>query len=541
MPQSEFMLILPELVLTVGGLLLLMLAAFDGDRSARLGNAVAALVLALAILAVTVAPQGAAFSETLKIDGFAGYAKYLIFGSAIVSLLLAPRFFGERGYRTEYPLLVVFASLGMAIMVSANDLMTLYVGLELNSLSAYVLASFMRSDQRSTEAGLKYFVLGALASGMLLYGASLLYGFAGSTNFQAIAAVFAGDPGLGLLFGMVFVLAGLAFKISAVPFHMWTPDVYEGAPTPVTAFFASAPKVAGMALLIRVCVNAMLPAAEQWQQIITFIAIASMVLGAVGAIGQTNIKRLVAYSSIANVGFMLIGLAAAAVNPVGIVAVLIYLLVYIVMTLGTMLAILQLRRADGSYSENIADLSGLYRSRPGLAAALAAFMFSLAGIPPLFGFWPKLLVFNAAINAQMFPLAVIGVLASVIGAFYYLRIIKVMFFDEPGEVVFPVVGQGRIARVVMFLAAVFILALGLGRAVPLPVIGVLAIVIGALYYLKIKLISSDEPSDVVFPVDRQSVLERAVMLIAALFISVAGWGLIVPLQMAAEAAVRSMI
>jgi NADH-quinone oxidoreductase subunit N len=278
---------------------------------------------------------------------------------------------------------------------------------------------------------------------------------------------------------MVFVLAGLAFKISAVPFHMWTPDVYEGAPTPVTAFFASAPKVAGMALLIRVCVNAMLPAADQWQQIITFIAIASMVLGAVGAIGQTNIKRLVAYSSIANVGFMLVGVAAAAVNPVGIVSVLIYLLVYIAMTLGTMLAILQLRRADGSYSEQIADLSGLYRTRPALAAALAVFMFSLAGIPPLFGFWPKLLVFNAAINAQMFPLAVIGVLASVIGAFYYLRIIKLMFFDEPG--------------------------------------------------------------DISFPVDNQNVGERAVMLVAALFISVAGWGLVRPLQMAAETAVRSMI
>jgi NADH-quinone oxidoreductase subunit N len=458
MPQGDFLTILPELILIGGGLLLLMVAAFAGDAAARLSNAVAGLILAAAIVAVLRVPGAEAFSGTFRSDDFADFAKYLIFGSALVCLLLAPRYFGD-SYRVEYPLLILFAALGMAIMVCANDLMTLYIGLELNSLSAYVLASFMRSDARSSEAGLKYFVLGALASGMLLYGSSLLYGFAGTTSFSGITAAFAEGTDMGLLFGLVFVLAGLAFKISAVPFHMWTPDVYEGAPTPVTALFASAPKVAGMALFIRVCISAMLPAAEAWQQIVMFIAIASMLLGAVGAIGQTNIKRLVAYSSIANVGFMLVGLAAAPEHPMGVAAVLTYLLVYVVMTLGTMLAILQLRREDGVMSENIADLAGLYRQRPGLAAALAIFMFSLAGIPPLFGFWPKLLVFQEAISAGLFPLAIIGVLASVVGAFYYLRIIKLMFFDEPSGVAFPhAADMGE--RVTMVMAATFVGVVG---------------------------------------------------------------------------------
>jgi NADH-quinone oxidoreductase subunit N len=458
MLQGDFLTVLPELVLTCGGLMMLMVAAFAVDKAAQLSNAVAGLVLAAAIVAVFRAPGAEAFAGTFRSDDFSDFAKYLILGSALVCLLLAPRYFGQQ-YRVEYPLLILFASLGMAVMVSANDLMTLYIGLELNSLSAYVLASFMRSDARSSEAGLKYFVLGALASGMLLYGASLLYGFAGTTSFSGIARAFSEGTSMGLLFGLVFVLAGLAFKISAVPFHMWTPDVYEGAPTPVTAFFASAPKVAGMALFIRVCIGAMLPAADAWQQIVMFIAIASMLLGAVGAIGQRNIKRLVAYSSIANVGFMLVGLAAAPERPMGVAAVLTYLLVYVVMTLGTMLAILQLRRADGDMSEDIADLAGLYRQRPGLATALAIFMFSLAGIPPLFGFWPKLLVFQQAISAGLFPLAIIGVLASVIGAFYYLRIIKLMFFDEPGGVEFPAVADlGE--RAAMVMAAAFVGVIG---------------------------------------------------------------------------------
>ena len=466
MPQNDFLIVAPELVLTGGALVLLMIAAFAGDKAARLANALGALTLAVAfVVAARFAPDGIAFSETFRSDAFADFAKLLIFGAAIVSLLLAPRFFGEDGYRSEYPILVVLAALGMAIMVSAVDLMTLYIGLELNSLSAYVLASFMRSDQRSTEAGLKYFVLGALASGMLLYGSSLLYGFAGSTQVDAIAVAMQHQPGLGLIFGLVFLLAGLAFKISAVPFHMWTPDVYEGAPTPVAAFFASAPKVAAMALIIRVCIGALLPAAPAWQQIIMFLSIASMLLGAVGAIGQSNIKRLIAYSSIANVGFMLIGLAAG--TPGGVAAVLTYLVVYLVMTLGSFLVVLQMRSADGTPDERIASLAGLYRSRPGLATAMAIFMFSLAGIPPLFGFWPKLMVFSAAISSQLFPLAVIGVLASVVGAFYSLRVIKVMFFDPPAEgVSFPVQG-GMIERGLIGLAAAYVAVLGWFLLAPL--------------------------------------------------------------------------
>lgn len=459
MPQTDFLLIAPELVLTFGALLLLVIAAFLEDRWASVVNAVAALVLGLAMVAVFAAPDGVAFGGLFRSDLFADFAKYLIFGSAFVTLILSPRYFGAANYRNEYPLLIVLAALGMAIMVSATDLMTLYIGLEMNSLSAYVLASFMRNDSRSSEAGLKYFVLGALASGMLLYGSSLLYGFAGSTSFAEIGTAFAEQPQyLGLIFGLVFVLSGLAFKISAVPFHMWTPDVYEGAPTPVTAFFASAPKVAGMALLIRVCIGALLPAAEAWQQILIFISIASMVLGAVGAIGQTNIKRLVAYSSIANVGFMLIGLASA--SPFGVAAVLSYLLVYVVMTLGTMLAILHLQRADGSYSESIPELAGLSRQRPWLAAALATFMFSLAGIPPLFGFWPKLLVFNAAMATNLLPLAIIGVIASVIGAFYYLRIIKLMYFDAPSGVDFPAREEAYAEKAIMTVAALFVAFIG---------------------------------------------------------------------------------
>ncbi|MEQ1688179.1 MAG: NADH-quinone oxidoreductase subunit NuoN, partial [Sphingopyxis sp.] len=398
MNGSDFMPILPELVLTVSGLAFLMIAAFGGDRFAQAINALAALALAVAIVALIRAPEtdGLLFDGLLRVDAFAGFAKYLIFGSGIVVLAAAPRFFASEGYRAEYPLLILFAALGMAIMVSAYDLMTLYVGLELNSLSAYVLASFSRRDARTSEAGLKYFVLGALASGMLLFGMSLLYGFTGSTGFASIALGFSSGSNYGLLFGLVFVLAGLAFKISAVPFHMWTPDVYEGAPTPVTAFFASAPKVAGVMLLTRICVEAFAQSVPEWQQIIAFMAIASMLLGAVGAVGQRNIKRLLAYSSIANVGFILIGLAAA--SPVGIAAVLLYLTVYVVMTLGSFLAVMQLRNAKGEMIEDVAALAGLWKQRPGLATAIAIFMFSLAGIPPLFGFWPKLMVFQAAVE-----------------------------------------------------------------------------------------------------------------------------------------------
>jgi NADH-quinone oxidoreductase subunit N len=422
----------PEIILSVGGLVLLMVAAYAGDRSTRFVTWAASALFGVAALSLTgVAGSGGnAFDGLYSADAFSSFAKILIYIAAVVSIIIAPRFFAQDDkLRAEYPILVIYAAVGMGMMVSATDFLTLYVGVELQSLAAYVLASFMRKDQRSAEAGLKYFVLGALASGILLYGISLLYGFTGTTSYAGVAAVMKGEMSLGITFGIVFVLSGLAFKISAVPFHMWTPDVYEGAPTPVTAFFASAPKVAGMAMLVRVAVSAMGPATEAWQQIVIFTALASIILGAVGAIGQTNIKRLLAYSSINNVGFALVGLAAG--TEAGVAAVMSYMAIYVVMTLGSFLCVLQMRDEAGNPIETIASLSGLSQSRKGLAAALAIFMFSLAGIPPLFGFWGKFLVFDAAVAAGLLPLAAFGIAASVIGAFYYLKIIKTMYFDAP--------------------------------------------------------------------------------------------------------------
>ncbi|OWR00911.1 NADH-quinone oxidoreductase subunit NuoN [Sphingopyxis witflariensis] len=441
---ADLMLIWPELILTIGGLITLMLGTFLGDRQVGIYQLSALLTLAAATAAVVAlfGVQTSVFSGTLSVDNFGGFAKLLIYAASFVSILIAPRFFTS-GMRAEYPALILFATLGMGIMASSRDLMTLYVGLELNSLAAYVLASFMRNDDRSSEAGLKYFILGALASGMLLYGISLLYGFSGTTDFTGIAKAMGGELNIGLIFGIVFVLAGLGFKISAVPFHMWTPDVYEGAPTPVTTFFASAPKVAAMAMMTRVVIEAMGPAVGAWQQIIIFLALASIILGAVGAIGQKNIKRLLAYSSINNVGFMLVGLAAG--TQQGVEAVLTYLLVYVVTTLGAFLVVLQLRDAEGNQIESIPALAGLSQRRPGIAAAMTVFLFSLAGIPPLFGFWPKYLVFEAAVNANLVPLAVAGIVASVIGAFYYISIIKTMYFDDKSDTEIPA-GGGVIAE-----------------------------------------------------------------------------------------------
>jgi NADH-quinone oxidoreductase subunit N len=335
------------------------------------------------------------------------------------------------GVKFEFPVLILLASTGMMMMISANDLIALYVGLELQSLSLYVIAAFRRNSARSAEAGLKYFVLGALSSGMLLYGASLVYGFTGSTDFATIAAaVQPSGANIGLIFGLVFLMAGFAFKISAVPFHMWTPDVYEGAPTPVTAFFAAAPKLAAMALTVRVLVTAFPAVTIQWQQIITFLAIASMALGSFAAIGQTNIKRLMAYSSIGHMGYALVGLAAGSAE--GVQGVIIYLAIYLVMTLGTFACILAMRR-EGRMVEDIDALSGLSRTNPMMAFMLAMLLFSLAGIPPLAGFFAKFYVFLATIHAGLYALAVIGVLLSVVGAYYYLRIVKIMYFDAPAE------------------------------------------------------------------------------------------------------------
>jgi NADH-quinone oxidoreductase subunit N len=392
---------------------------------------------------------------TVTVDAFGSFAKLLIYSACIVCILIAPRFFGGT-MRGEYVVLIVFSAMGMGMMVAARDMITLYIGLELTSLSSYVLASFMRTDGRSAEAGLKYFVLGALASGMLLYGISLLYGFSGTTSYDGIALAFGGELNMGLILGLVFALSGIAFKISAVPFHMWTPDVYEGAPTPVTAFFASAPKVAAVAMMTRLVVDAMGPGIGAWQQIIIFLALASIILGAVGAIGQKSIKRLLAYSSINNVGFMLIGIAAG--TPAGVASVLTYLLVYLVTTLGTFLVVLNLRDSDGQLVENIPALAGLSERKAGLAAALAIFLLSLAGIPPLFGFWPKYLVFEAAVAANLLPLAIAGIVASVIGAYYYISIIKTMYFDDVSDVRWdgngPVLERGLIAVSALWLSVI---------------------------------------------------------------------------------------
>ena len=457
----------PELILSIGGTALMLVAAYAGDKATRFITWISVLLFAAAGLSLSgvAGSGGSAFYGLYRADAFGAFAKILIYAAAAVSILIAPRWFErEDRLRAEYPVLILFSAVGMGMMVSATNLLSLYVGLELQSLAAYVLASFMRRDARSAEAGLKYFVLGALASGILLYGMSLLYGFSGTTDYAGIAKALGDGVSMGELFGIVFLLSGIAFKVSAVPFHMWTPDVYEGAPTPVTAFFASAPKVAAIGMLVRVSITAMGSATHDWQQIIIFMALASIVVGAVGAIGQSNIKRLLAYSSINNVGFALIGLAAG--TEAGVAAIMSYMAIYVVMTIGSFLCVLQMRDDSGAPVETISSLSGLSQTRKGLAAALAIFMFSLAGIPPLFGFWAKFLVFEAAVKAGLFPLAAIGIAASVIGAFYYLKIIKTMYFDEPGT---PYARSESILENGLILASATFIVLGYGL---IPVLGI---------------------------------------------------------------------
>ena len=455
----------PEVVLAAGAMVLLMIGVFRGNDSLKGLSWGAAILFGLTALVIVDDAPGRmlAWNDLYVADSLSAYLKILILVGASASVLMAlPYLERVKVHRFEYPVLIVLATLGMFVMVSANNLMALYMGLELMSLSAYVLAAFNRDEEHSTEAGLKYFVLGALSSGVMLYGMSLVYGFVGSTDFTAIGAgLSAGEErNLGALFGLVFVLAGLAFKVSAVPFHMWTPDVYEGAPTPVAAFFASAPKVAAMGLFLRVALDAFSGMIADWRQIVIFMAIASMFLGAVGAIGQSNVKRLLAYSSINNIGFVLIGLAAA--SAAGASAVLLYLAIYLVMTLGAFLCVLALTDADGKPVERLEDLGGLAQSRPWLSVALSIFMLSLAGLPPLFGFMAKLAVFNAAVDAGLWLLAILGVLASVVAAYYYLRIVKILFFDEPADVV--VTGPGGSGAVVnrgmMVAAAIFCSPLG---------------------------------------------------------------------------------
>jgi len=426
---------LPEAFLFVVGLVLLLLGAFRGTDASRTITPLAVLSLVVAAFMIVGGDRApiTAFGGHFIFDSFAAFMKVLIFAASAITILMAQGFLEDEEIdRFEFPVLIVLSALGMGMMVSANSFIALYMALELTSLPLYVLAAFHRDNLRSSEAGLKYFVLGALASGMLLYGCSLVYGFTGTLSFDRLAAHFGGAEegtrlGIGALVGLVFIVAGLAFKLGAVPFHMWTPDVYEGAPTPVTAFFAAAPKLAAMGLTLRVMLQPFGEWTADWQQVIVFVSIASMLLGAFAAIGQTNIKRLMAYSGIGHVGYALIGIAAGTER--GVYGVLVYMAIYIAMTLGTFACILMMRR-QGRYVEAIADLSGLSKRQPLMAAAMAIFMFSLAGIPPLAGFFAKLYVFMAAIDAGLVALAIIGVLASVVGAYYYIAVVKTMYFDE---------------------------------------------------------------------------------------------------------------
>jgi len=448
---ANLSLIIPELVLAIGAMGLLMAGVFikGEEAAARLVSLAAMALLILAAgVAMFLAPQGGgtAFFGAFVLDSFSLYAKAVIYLAAAIALVLAGHYLQtERLARFEYPVLILLATLGMSVMVSAGDLIALYLGLELQSLALYILAAFNRDSLRASEAGLKYFVLGALSSGLLLYGASLVYGFAGSTDFNAIALA-AENPSVGLLFGMVFVVSGLAFKISAAPFHMWTPDVYEGAPTPVTAFFATAPKLAAMVLLIRVLMEPFGAMADQWQQITIVLAVLSMAIGAFGALLQTNIKRLMAYSSIGNMGYALVGLSAG--SEAAVWAVLLYMTLYVIGVAGAFGVILSMRRSEGMV-ERIEDLAGLSRNRPGLALAFTGLLLSIGGMPFLVGFFGKLFVFYAAVQAGLVWLVVVAGVFSAVSIAYYLMVLKRVWFDEPtgGEFINPPASVAVITRV----------------------------------------------------------------------------------------------
>ncbi len=443
----------PELALALLAMALLMAGVFVRGRASDLVNSLALGALAITALLVFRAPDGTLFGGVFVMDALARVMKLLVLFASAIAIIMSVHFMKwERAERFEYPVLILLAVLGMMVMISSGGLIAMYLGLELQSLALYVLAAMHRESPRSAEAGLKYFVLGAVASGLMLYGASLVYGFVGATSFAAIAEALKGGMHIGAVIGLVFILAGLAFKISAVPFHMWTPDVYQGAPTPVTAFFSAAPKIAAMTLLMRLLYEAFPGVAEQWRQVLVFMAVASVLLGAFAGIAQTNIKRLLAYSSIGHMGFALIGLIAG--GPEGLRATVFYLVIYMLLSLGAFAVVIALRRDDRPLEE-IADFAGLARTNPGLAFALGAIFFALSGIPPLAGFFGKYFVLLAAIRADLVVLAIIGVLASVVAAVYYLNVIKVMFMDEP---------RGEVQRVpfelklVATLAVVFALA-----------------------------------------------------------------------------------
>lgn len=446
----------PEIFLAIAGLALLVLGVFNGDKAARqIGWLVMiAFVVAGSLLLQNSWERVDVLNGMFVMDQFAGIVKLMLLIGLVTTVGLSNKYMEEEKIaRFEFPLLILFSGLGMMLMVSAHDLLSLYMGLELQSLAAYVLASIRRDHVKSSESGLKYFILGSIASGLLLFGASLIYGYTGSTNFTVIGDTLQEANNVGAMIGMVFLLAALAFKISAVPFHMWTPDVYEGAPTSVTAFFAMVPKVAATALLIRLLFEAFPTAGAQWHQIIWMLSALSMAVGAFAALRQDNIKRLLAYSSIGNMGFALVGLATGTAE--GLASVLVYLAIYMVMTAGTFGIIMNMRR-NGHALENISDLAGLSRHAPAMAYALAILMFSMSGIPPLAGFFGKFMVFRAAVDAGMYGLAVFGVLTSVVAAYYYIRIIKVMFFDEPVEKYEGTVPFAR--RAIVALSVLFIVA-----------------------------------------------------------------------------------
>jgi NADH-quinone oxidoreductase subunit N len=466
-----------EIFLALTGMVLLMAGVFGSRKgSVRLvsGLTLAAFVVALAFIAMLGDGTATAFNGMYATDGFAVFMKVMILAGSFFAVTMSAEYMKNEGIaRFEYPVLILYATVGMMMMVSANNLMALYLGLELQSLSLYVIAAFHRDSLRSSEAGLKYFVLGALSSSMLLYGMSIVYGFTGTLSFDGLASAFGEGASPGVVIGLVFMIAGMAFKVSAVPFHMWTPDVYEGAPTPVTAFFSVAPKIAGFALFLRVMLDPFGALVAEWQSIIVLISIASMALGSLAAIAQRNIKRLMAYSSIGHVGFALVGLAAG--SETGVRGVLIYLAIYLVMNIGAFAVILSMRRL-GDMVENIDDLAGLSKTNPKMAVVMTAFMLSLAGIPWFAGFFGKLYVFMAAIEAELYTLAILGVLASVISAFYYLRIVKIMYFDEAAEPFDRPAGMSL--RVIMWGAAALVTFF---IAYPAPLINSAAAAAAALF------------------------------------------------------------
>jgi NADH-quinone oxidoreductase subunit N len=417
----------PELTLAVGGLFLLMLGAFTGEKSTRLISGLSVLLLAVASVLAAVGPLGTAFNGAYVADPLAVYGKVAIFLSAAVAIVLGDGWIHRNGIaKFEYPVLIVLASVGMSMMASSGDLISLYIGIEMHSLALYVLAAYHRDNLKASEAGLKYFVLGALSSGLLLYGASLIYGFAGSMRFVDIAAFATANPGPGLIFGLVFLICGLAFKVSAAPFHMWTPDVYEGAPTPVVALFATAPKIAAMVLITRVLVEGFGVAHGQWAQVIILISLISFAVGSFGGLMQKDIQRLLAYSSIINIGYALLGVAAG--TEAGVQATLMFMTLYVIDQFGFFAVLLSLSRS-GRPIRKIADLAGLKKDRPLMAVALTILSLSAVGIPPMSGFWGKFFVFGAAADAGYWMAGAAGLVASVVAGFYYLRIIKVMWFD----------------------------------------------------------------------------------------------------------------